>query len=559
MVNVKNKAHILILLAFLLVGGMIVSPVCAWTQQDTVTLSSATVNAYCLGQIGFHNYTVSKGITKLEYSGYCLLPTGSRTSGSWSGNLFSGATRYGNVSVTWTGTSFVNWSYYGPMSAKFEFSNMDQSLTGARNFNLLNYAGTQDLRTYIENGCGFTANALQNNDVHTGDFTGISHTDYSVAVSSESTTSHVLKGTHTVFTGSAVSIPVASFTCNPVSQFPDEDVICTDTSSNTPTDWLWTLDYEALGIQGWQTSTSRNFTWQSHYTGIFGVNLKANNSAGNSWYNRSNYVEISDNATPIGIDDPIPAGYIRSMVQCVNPEDSSLISDCAISIKDIEGNAWSNGSFHGTWFIDTLPLHHINAYGSASGYTSAYRLNLDASSSLMYELFLFPGYLPPAAAGHVRLYAIVNDYTTGAPVLNAQVEFKGSGESTQIKYTSVSGIAQVEWANVSTVYVSASKAGYSPASRTIVTTSTGPDTVRLELSAPWVTLPVTSGTPLPGEFTVRPTQDPNKNPDGSYVTGYSNIKGQEMMNWLAEYGFQLVQLCFFVTILGLLGVKLGGK
>lgn len=505
----KNKGHILILLVFLLIGGMIVSPVMAENHGTCYfDFESSYFNVPDTGSKCFDAYIGdSQPIQLLTPDQICS------AAGYTHNDAFDHLTL--NYWTSNPADGYSGWAYWAGTTAEIH---------SPYTWSVPNQAGKWV--TYSALCTGHAAN---------------------MHVAGE------------IKAGASVTAPTASFTCTPVSQFPDENVVCTDTSSNTPTDWLWTLDYEALGIKGYQTSTSRNFTWQSHYTGIFGVNLWANNSAGGSWYNRSNYVEISDNATPIGIDDPIPAGYIRSMVQCVNPEDSSLISDCAISIKDIEGNAWSNGSFHGTWFIDTLPLHHINAYGSASGYTSASRLNLDASSSLMYELFLFPGYLPPASDGHVRLYAIVNDYTTGAPVLNAQVEFKGSGESTQIKYTSVSGIAQVEWANTSTVYVSASKAGYSPASRTIVTTATGPDTVRLELSAPWVTLPVTSGTPLPGELTVRPTQDPNKNPDGSYVAGYSNIKGQEMMNWLAENGFQLVQLCFFVTILGLLGVKLGSK
>jgi hypothetical protein len=92
----------------------------------------------------------------------------------------------------------------------------------------------------------------------------------------------------------AMPPPVASFSCTPLIQSIDQPVVCTDTSTNSPTTWLWTLDADNLGIQSWQSHTGQNWTWYSHYPGTYGVNLQANNSAGGDWENKTSYVTISN-------------------------------------------------------------------------------------------------------------------------------------------------------------------------------------------------------------------------------------------------------------------------
>jgi PKD repeat protein len=354
-----------------------------------------------------------------------------------------------------------------------------------------------------------------------------------------------------------VVAPVSSFSCTPTSQYPDTSVVCTDTSTNTPTDWYWTIDMEGAGIEGWQTHTGQNFTWDSHYPGLYSVNLRANNSAGSDWENKTNYVSISSNATPNFCNQPVVPGYIRSMAQCVDSQTSGAIHGCAISLLDKEGGAWSNTSNAqgGTHCIDTLPGHHIDAYGSATGYTSTYRTDLPVSDTLMYELIMVPGYVPPAASGKVWLYVLVNDQTTGAAISGATVSISGTGQTTQTGTTDNVGTISKQWANASTAYVTAAKTGYNTGSKTVVTSSFGPDTIRIELNKGIVT-PTATATAGPGG-TVAPTLAPGKNADGTYQAGYTNMQGQEMMNWLAENGMALVQLCFLVTVFALLGIKFG--
>lgn len=527
---------------------LILSPVSAYTEYATWTPTDAytgtmTTVPYPRVASKTLNHTITEGIgiTKVSWTGICKPASGTTLSGTsngfiqgYRGTAPAGYYTIGNATHNWQFSSDSSW---GACSIDTEIQDLSfnymTSDTVQIRFNGLNRTswGTKDVEVYrsIQTPPSWSFPYLDEQNVG------------------------YYNGTHTWYTGASVVAPEASFTCSPVSQYPDEDVVCTDTSSNTPTNWLWTLDYDALGILGWQTSTSRNFTWQSHYPGLFSVNLWANNSAGGSWYNRSEYVEISQNASPMTPETPIPAGYIRSAAQCVDSQTSGTIRTCQISLLDKEGGVWSNGSWYGTYYIDTLPAHHIDAYGVATGYTSTSRLNLPASGTIMYELLMVPGYVPPAADGYVWLYVIINDLATGAPLPNAQVQVSSTGETTQSRTTGYNGQASFQVTNNSVWHVSASLSGYKSETEVVTTSSAGPDVVRIELYRTTVTT-VPTGTVLPGELTPRPTQDPAGNPG---TPGYSNAKGQEMLDWLAQNGMDLVQLCFMVTVLALLGVKLG--
>jgi PKD repeat protein len=522
-----------------------ISPAMAYTQYDQFTITSGSAQTLYPGHLWSINWSKvdDANPTYMTWSGLCKHSGASPAADTEPfiiKEIAGPVTVYGTGNFTWDWKTGDNNYHMCTASATIDY------FTGHNNHNSQNY-NMEGVTAADWNNVDIGIFQNTNGDPPTGTFGSWSFMTNGY---------NAVNGSYTFYTGSSVTAPAASFTCSPVSQFPDEVVTCTDTSSNTPTNWLWTLDYDALGIKGWQTSTSRNFTWQSHYTGLFGVNLYASNSAGGSWYNRSDYVEISLNASPMTPETPIPDGYIRSKAQCVDAMTSATIQSCSIALHDLEGGAWSNGSWYGTYFIDTLPGHHINAYGSATGYTSTSRLNLPASSEKMYELLMVPGYAPPAAEGNVVLYIIVNDYDTGAPIPSAQVVVSSSGETTQTKLTGISGQASFEVTNSSLWHITASRSGYQTMTDVVQTSAFGPDVDRIELLKLTVN-PTVTGTTLPGELTVRPTVDPRLNPDGSYPSNYGNLKGQDMMNWLATNGMDLVQLCFMVTVLALLGVKLG--
>ncbi|WP_321423206.1 PKD domain-containing protein [uncultured Methanobacterium sp.] len=80
-----------------------------------------------------------------------------------------------------------------------------------------------------------------------------------------------------------VNAPVANFTVNKTSGSAPLNVQFTDTSSNSPTSWLWTF---GDGTNSTQENPTHNYTKPGTYT----VTLTATNSAGNNTITRTNYI-----------------------------------------------------------------------------------------------------------------------------------------------------------------------------------------------------------------------------------------------------------------------------
>ena len=250
---------------------------------------------------------------------------------------------------------------------------------------------------------------------------------------------------------------------------------------------------------------------------------------------------------------PLPAGYVRSMAECVDLG-SNRISGCNIQLLDVENGSWSNKTDSwGYWFIDTLPGHTIDSYGDKTGYNSASVLGRGASGTSMIELFLTATDVPTSPGGYVNFFVLTNDYETGAP-LDADLEIRDSKEGyTEITRTGSDGKVMVLMSNLTMIYLTAEAPGYIPTSATKTTTAFGPDTVRIELHRATVpTTPEPTATP-PG-WTPTTTIDPHGQPGDP---GYANAKGQQIMDLVAENGYDIAELCILVTILGLLGIRLG--
>jgi len=279
------------------------------------------------------------------------------------------------------------------------------------------------------------------------------------------------------------------------------------------------------------------------------VILGIKDSSGNL-YNTSllfSPVGVTPTPTPTVTQDPnmpIPDGYVRSMFQAVDGVTSGHIHGANLSIKDETTGTWSNitDRFDGTWFIDTLPGHVVSGYGDATGYTATSLLNKPASGTVMYELIMQPGSVPPAPAGKVKLFVLVNDYDTGKAIDQAIVTVYMFQDSTIMSNTNNAGSVQMSVKNNTAFSATAEKNGYTPQTRTGTTTASGPDTIRIELRRATVT-PVVTGTIIQGELTVRPTID----------TRTANEKDQDMMDQIREAGPFLISLCILSTVIFLVG------
>ncbi len=265
------------------------------------------------------------------------------------------------------------------------------------------------------------------------------------------------------------------------------------------------------------------------------------------------------NTTPIH-DIPIPAGYVRTEATCNNGDTGGVINGCDISIYDIQGGAWNNvtGRYDGTWYIDTLPSHTLNMHSYYAGYSEGYEFGVPTSTGTIittYRLTMWPSTIAAPDDGYLYLKVIVADLDTKEFVEGATVSIRDSTGLTQVDTVPYTGNVEFEVPNSSMVYVSASKNGYVTTSKTYTMSAFGlvQDVVRIEMSKKYVTA---TQTPVANRTTVDPAGTPD--PSGG-SSAYSAAKGQNMMDYLAANGMDLVQLCFLVTILGLMGIKLGGK
>lgn len=534
----KQKA--ILVITFLIFILCIITPVSSYTLVSDYTLTEGS--GYTSGRlvgVGTSNYSGFNTLTRLEWSGHCYFQVGplSGTENLWLKKNVNPWTHQGNVTYTWSAGGYNNISEMCNIALDFSDLTLDFSTTY---FVLASDQTTQFI--YNQNILGHPSSSGNPPSPFT---TGLDATNW-------------MGGDYHLYTGTAVNVPVASFTCVPTSQYLSTDVVCTDTSTNTPTSWLWTID--GFGVNGWQTSTTQDFSWQSSYAGTFSVNLQATNGAGSDWENKTNYITIQGTPpgptpTPYQIIDPVAAGHIRTWFINSDGQTGGSIQGSFIDLYDVQNTSWRNTtlsmSVNGNLaYIDTHPDHTINAYGHAVGYDSDTRMGLPAADTV-YELILWSGSIPSPSAGNVNLFVIVSASPSGMALTNAQVTASKPGGGWDAVLTGISGTASFVEPNMSLIYVSASKSGYGTVTTTITTTALGPDTLRITLPKLTVT-PTITATPLPGEATARPTYAPGCDPSAYDAAICNTGKDSAMMDQIRDAGPTLIGLAIIATMFGLI-------
>jgi len=277
-----------------------------------------------------------------------------------------------------------------------------------------------------------------------------------------------------------------------------------------------------------------------------------------TWYNTS---VLFTSAIPTVTPTPgptIPAGYVRNNLYVWDQNDAQ-ITGADVDVLDVENASWTNttADADGWIIIDTLPYHTVNVYAhypTAGIYLPNEILGLETGyyGGHNWVLVLYPYVTTPS--GFVTLYINTRNYDTKAVLTGVNLQIKNlvTGATTGESTGSTDSVSTVV-TNATNYQITGSKSGY--LSKTInINSGEGPSKiVILELSKATVTVVPTSTIPSGGVTPVI-TQDPN---DPALHDGDTSLKAQEMMNWLAMNGMDLVQLCFLVTVLALLGVKLG--
>ena len=249
----------------------------------------------------------------------------------------------------------------------------------------------------------------------------------------------------------------------------------------------------------------------------------------------------------------IPAGYVRNNLYVWDQNDAQIVG-ADVDVLDVEAGTWTNTTADpdGWITIDTLPYHTVNVYAhypTSNIYLSNEILGLETGyyGGHNWVIVLYPYTTTPT--GFVTLYINTRDYDSKAVLTNVNLQIKNlvtlavTGESTG----STDSVTTVV-TNATNYQITGSKSGYLSKTININSGETSSKTVVVELSKATVTPAITSTIP-PGGITPVVTPDPAGAPGDA---GYSNAKGQEIMDYLASHGMELVSICFVVTILGLL-------
>jgi len=233
------------------------SPMHRYVQVGTFTVTLTATNAYG-----------SDSETKINYVTTTLLPPGGAPVAE-----FSGTPLLGNAPLSVT---FTDASTGAPTSWIWDFGD-GMTATSQNPTHIYTIGGTFDVALQAINAFGS---------------------------STRTKVGYVIVGTCT-------GCPVANFTGTPLSGIVPLTVTFIDSSTATPTSWLWNFGDT-------ETSTSQNPVHEYHYTGYYTVKLTATNANGSGFKQRTNYVWVKPIA-PIPVDPPVPPIGKQS-----NPADGAI-------------------------------------------------------------------------------------------------------------------------------------------------------------------------------------------------------------------------------------------
>jgi hypothetical protein len=171
-----------------------------------------------------------------------------------------------------------------------------------------------------------------------------------------------LDGSITYEDGSYTAPLNSSFTCSPISQIPNGDIVCTDTSTGSPSGWYWAIDYETLDIKPYQEFTARNITWSSAYSGLYTVKLQAYTNISDSWNNKTNYVQIS----PLSSTSPYTLTLNATSINFGGSASATLTSGSDPSLAHLNGISYTYISPSST--PNTVPFYEVGSTDNIQNY-----------------------------------------------------------------------------------------------------------------------------------------------------------------------------------------------
>lgn len=162
---------------------------------------------------------------------------------------------------------------------------------------------------------GDSTNSIMQSPSHTYSTNGT----FTVSLTATNTFgSNTVTKTNYITVSTPPPIPVADFTATPLSGNRPLTVTFTDTSTNSPTSWLWNFGDNT-------TSTSRNPSHTYSNGGTFTVSLRATNSSGSNTMIKTNYITVSSllpvvafTGTPLSGNRPLTVRFTDNSTNSPN-------------------------------------------------------------------------------------------------------------------------------------------------------------------------------------------------------------------------------------------------
>jgi PKD repeat protein len=203
----------------------------------------------------------------------------------------------------------------------------------------------------------------------------------------------------------AATAPVAGFTGTPTTGSRPLTVQFTDTSTNTPTSWLWNF-----GDTSFENYTVRNPQHTFANAGDYTITLTATNSAGSDSYTRTNYISVNSVTPPV-------AGFSGTPTTGVRP--------LSVRFTDSSTNAptswlWNFGDGNTTGNTLQNPAHLYVLPGTYTVILTA--TNAGGSNTLTRTNYITVNEIPPVAdfsgtprSGVEPLTVSFTDLSTNSP------------------------------------------------------------------------------------------------------------------------------------------------
>lgn len=256
--------------------------------------------------------------------------------------------------------------------------------------------------------------------------------------------------------------------------------------------------------------------------------------------------------TPTTAPTIVP-GYIRTEIATIDIY-GARIYGTTINILDVEAGVWKNSTndVDGLLYIDTLPYHTLNVYGSydliADQYLDAQLIGISTGydGGIRFYLVMYPADIDPGL-GNVNLYVTVLDNNGLVPIPTALVKVGIPGNPTLSGYTSSSGVQRFVVPNQTVLHITAEKSGYQTGG-TIINSGTGVTADAIIALDRITVTPTTTGYIPTGGIT----------PIVTFDSRTANQKDTDMMEIIRNAGPDLINLAIAATVIGLLGLMMKG-